>query len=142
MNNIRLHDENWKPCRPGTILGVSDSKFRRQRRRFLVQSIMSSVVAAFGLFSAIFVVVHRRKPGTDLPSFGLVDANPVQHRSHARVALTCEDIERQMDNYLVAVRSKSDQLTLMQKGLLQDVELHIKICPDCRAKVKEAIANT
>ena len=102
---------------------------------------MSSVVAAFGLFSAIFIFVHRRKPGDDLPAFGLVDANPVQHRSHARVKFTCEDVERQMENYLVAATSRPDHLTLMQKGLLLDVELHIKVCPDCRAAVEEALAD-
>ena len=141
MRKLRNQEGYWKQCRPGTILGVSDSKFKRQRRRFLIQSAMTGTLASLALFSGLFFLHHRKSEGEPLAatgdnSFGPSDS---KERKLARVKLTCKDVAQQMDAFLIAYRLDANERTVMQSELIVDVENHIQSCKSCFGVVQEKI---
>jgi hypothetical protein len=153
MKQLRNQSDYWKPCRPGTILKVTDSKFERHRRRFLIQIAMAGVLAFFGLFSSVFLLIHRRTRALALnetsepvrePKLQPVAANksiedePLPADS---IRLTCREIKQQLPQYVVAVRTGSDSRSLDQRELIRKFEQHLSVCPYCPMIVLKAVRS-
>ena len=160
MSNFHDRKDYWKPCRPGTILSVSDSKFQRDRRRFLIRATMGSVVAGAGLLSSVFVLSQRsRRAAADagdgaaeaaIDSVQLVDSRTSQtapkrtnavNKGHVRRKFHCPDVIQNLDNYVAAVRKKESSRTQHQHELIAGVDNHIQVCGKCKVKVSDALQN-
>lgn len=140
MKNFPKPNDYWKPCRPGTIMKVSDSKFKRQRRRLLVQSAMAGVVAGTGILATLFAVLQRSN-GTIAKNEPTESGQDkfVETKYMMPIALTCKDIEEQISDYVEAVRTEDSRRTDGQHELIADFAQHLKVCSACRIFVLDAV---
>ena len=134
MKNFHKQSDYWRPCRPGTIRSISDSKFRRDRRRFLIQATMGSMVTGLGLYAGWYSLNHRVKRRTELAD--LID--PDQKVDVTQILFTCSDIMDRMDEYLQVVDLPENELSVDQKVLLSGFDQHLRVCKLCSTMVDEA----
>lgn len=154
MSNFDQQKDYWKPCRPGTILKAVDLKLQRERRRFLIRSVMGVVVGGAGIFSAVFISTNssRRRlasldndqifelPMSEKPADeNTLVANTLDAPANERKKFTCQDIESNLDRYLVAFRLPVDQRSEEQSGLLTDFDRHLEACRNCLPLVNAAL---
>ena len=134
MKNFHKQNDYWRPCRPGTIRNVSDSKFRRDRRRLIIQAAMGSVVAGLGLYTGWFAINHHGRRRSEVAD--LMDHD--QKVDVTQILFTCSDVMDNMDEYLTIVDVMENQLTVNQKVLLNNVNQHLKVCDLCTSMMDEA----
>ena len=131
MRNLRNQDDYWKPCRPGTIYRVTDSKHRRQRRKFAIQMAMGGVVAAAGVFSAMFIALQRKNTGLIKVAENKSIPKPIK--------LTCKDIYQLTDVYVKAIRQDVEICSEEEIKLISDFDEHLAYCDNCANKVLKAL---
>ena len=134
MKQLRNQDDYWKPCRPGTIFRATDSKFRRQRRKFAIQLAMGGVLAVTGITSLLFVAFQRKRGPA------LAENEPIKIPVN-EIKLTCEDIVRLTPQYVKAVKLVAEDRNDDQKLLIADFDQHLQVCPNCPKKVLRAVSE-
>lgn len=138
MKNFDKQTDYWKPCRPGTIRGISDSNFTRDRRKFIVRAAMGSVVVGIGMFTGMFTMNHRSRRSDEL----LVSSeNPTetQYTAVKQIRLTCSDIVDNMVDYVLITHIEPTQLSHDQKLLKAEFSQHLAVCQKCVQLVDEAL---
>ncbi len=139
MRNLRNQNDYWKQCRPGSIFGVTDSKFRRERRKFAVRVAMGGVVAVVTAFSSLFLLSDR-KGKTDFEVADLSTTKP--HPRHSRPKrLSCALVVDLMPQYIKAIRKESELRDDKEKELVAGYDQHLQYCVKCRPKVLAAVNN-
>ncbi len=148
MSHLDKQKDYWKPCRPGTILGASDTRFQQDRRKFLIRSTMGAVVGSMGLFSAIFVTTHGRRRETEisqpldtqLPTNAntLVRSLP-QAPSGNITAISCSQIHAGLDDYAAARQQIENGRSDAQRELVRQFDAHLKICHSCNEFVSQTL---
>lgn len=134
MKHLRKQDDvdYWKPCRPGAIINVSDSKFERQRRRYFIQSSMAVVIGGIGLLSGVFAWKQRSGDGA------VVSENNVASEI-SLAKLNCDQVHRQLPSYVAAYQLDADQRDEEQQSLIAQFEAHLSYCDACPGKVADAL---
>lgn len=141
MKNFHKQQDYWKPCRPGTIREVSDSKFVRERRKFIVRTAMGSVVAGLGLFVGVFAINHDRRRSEALVKLSENNSSKVLEASVTQIRLSCNDIMESLGDYVVAVKTESKEQTLDQRVLISNFKQHMAVCPLCDEIVGDAMQS-
>ena len=151
MRNLRQQDDYWKPCRPGTILGVSDTKFRRARRKFLVRLTMGGVVTLTGLASGLFALQHRKNVNAIAKKADSKDADAAMALSKTSnsegrdgtdnklIVLDCRDISELVGSYVVAMRIDENKRTTDQANMIDCFSQHLEMCQGCTKMVENAM---
>ena len=141
MKNFHKQKDYWKPCRPGTIRNVSDSKYLRDRRRFIVRTAMGSVVAGLGLFVGWFVIQHdrRKSPGNAWSEDQFLSQD--QTTAVTQIRFSCNDIMERMDDYLAAIEIAKNSQSVDQRVLVSNFKQHLAVCDLCTELVTEAMQS-
>lgn len=132
MKNLRKQSGYWKPCREGTILSVVDSKSRKNRRKFLVQIAMAGSLAATGLFSAFFLVMHHKNRQIADGGLDAMDLDgPGNNEISVPTLEECRETIELLSDYTLAFRLEQDNRSRSQLELIRKVDLHLKNCEGC-----------
>ena len=131
MSDFRNQEDYWKPCQPGSIFGASKNKKNRQRRHFLVQLAMGSVVAATGALSAVFIATQKNRVAQ-----GGEDLTPMNKEADD---LVCSVVQNLTPRYVQAIRQADTSRSSEDKELIVQFDKHLRKCSKCAVAVLKAV---
>lgn len=140
MKNFDKQKDYWKPCRPGAIRGVSDSKFIRERRKFIVRAAMGSVVAGLGVFIGMFAINHERRRQGESVKLSEANSSRVE-ASVTQIRFSCNEIMERLDDYLLAMDVGCKERTVDQRVLVSNFKQHLAVCKLCTRIVDDAMQS-
>lgn len=112
MNKEESGNNNWSPCPPGTLMGLSSALKRREQIRRL-QRIATMVAALLITIAAGNYAINQSSSVSSGPSYG---------------GITCTDVGQSLPDFLSG---------RIDEGVRAKIESHLKQCSICASLARQ-----